>query len=94
MAKTRFRLTVNNVNLLKEYLDKSLIVAHSKEFSPKVFKYWNIHVKAMWDGRFRVIPQACTETTAIVKYAGYQFYVTLHQLDPNRMFPSINISLM
>ncbi|WP_288795035.1 hypothetical protein [uncultured Megamonas sp.] len=72
----------------------SLIIASSTQFSPKVFKYWERYCKAEWDARYTVQCLAASNTTAIIKYAGSEIYVTIDLIsDGNNIITSTKAEL-
>lgn len=77
MRKQKFIPAVWNLKKIAKYLQMSLIIASSTQFSPKVFKYWERYCKAEWDARYTVQCLAASNTTAIIKYAGSEIYVTI-----------------
>lgn len=77
MKKPKFIPIDWNLKKIATYLRMSLIIASSTQFSPKVFKYWERYCKAEWDARYTVQCLAASNTTAIIKYAGSEIYVTI-----------------
>lgn len=77
MRKPKFVPVDWNLKKIATYLQMSLIIASSTQFSPKVFKYWERYCKAEWDARYTVQCLAASNTTAIIKYAGSEIYVTI-----------------
>ena len=85
MRKPKFVPADWNLKKIATYLQMSLIIASSTEFSPRVFKYWERYCKAEWDARYTVQCLAASNTTAIIKYAGTKLYVTIDSiLDGNK----------
>ena len=76
MRKPKFIPAVQNLKKIANYLQMSLVIASSTQFSPRVFKYWERYCKAEWDARYAVQCLAASNTTAIIKYAGSEIYVT------------------
>lgn len=77
MRKPKFIPAVWNLKKIAKYLQMSLVIASSTQFSPRVFKYWERYCKAEWDARYAVQCLAASNTTAIIKYAGSEIYVTI-----------------
>lgn len=77
MKKPKFVPVDWNLKKIASYLQTSLIIASSTQFSPRVFKYWERYCKAEWDARYTVQCLAASNTTAIIKYAGTELYVTI-----------------
>ncbi len=77
MRKPKFIPAVWNLKKIANYLQMSLVIASSTQFSPRVFKYWERYCKAEWDARYAVQCLAASNTTAIIKYAGSEIYVTI-----------------
>lgn len=77
MRKPKFIPAVWNLKKIANYLQMSLVIASSTQFSPRVFKYWERYCKAEWDARYTVQRLAASNTTAIIKYAGTELYVTI-----------------
>ena len=77
MRKSKFIPAVWNLKKIANYLQMSLVIASSTQFSPRVFKYWERYCKAEWDARYTVQCLAASNTTAIIKYAGTELYVTI-----------------
>lgn len=77
MRKSKFIPAVWNLKKIANYLQMSLVIASSTQFSPRVFKYWERYCKAEWDARYAVQCLAASNTTAIIKYAGSEIYVTI-----------------
>ena len=83
-----------NLKKIATYLRMSLIIASSTQFSPKVFKYWERYCKAEWDARYTVQCLAASNTTAIIKYAGSEIYVTIDLIsDGNNIITSTKAEL-
>lgn len=77
MRKPKFIPAVWNLKKIANYLQMSLVIASSTQFSSRVFKYWERYCKAEWDARYTVQCLTASNTTAIVKYAGTELYVTI-----------------
>lgn len=77
MRKPKFIPAVWNLKKIANYLQMSLVIANSTQFSPRVFKYWERYCKAEWDARYTVQYLSASNTTAIIKYAGTKLYVTI-----------------
>lgn len=77
MRKPKFIPAVWNLKKIATYLQMSLVIASSTQFSPRVFKYWERYCKAEWDARYTVQCLTASNTTAIIKYAGTELYVTI-----------------
>ena len=77
MRKPKFVPVDWNLKKIATYLQMSLVIASSTQFSPRVFKYWERYCKAEWDARYTVQCLAASNTTAIIKYAGSEIYVTI-----------------
>ena len=77
MRKPKFIPAVWNLKKIANYLQMSLVIASSTQFSPRVFKYWERYCKAEWDARYTVQCLTASNTTAIIKYAGSELYVTI-----------------
>lgn len=77
MRKPKFIPAVWNLKKIANYLQMSLVIASSTQFSPRVFKYWERYCKAEWDARYTVQCLTASNTTAIIKYAGSEIYVTI-----------------
>lgn len=77
MRKPKFVPVDWNLEKIATYLQMSLVIASSTQFSPRVFKYWERYCKAEWDARYTVQCLAASNTTAIIKYAGSEIYVTI-----------------
>ena len=94
MRKPKFIPAVWNLKKIANYLQMSLVIASSTQFSPKVFKYWERYCKAEWDARYTVQCLAASNTTAIIKYAGTELHVTIDLiLDGNRVRTSTKAEL-
>lgn len=94
MRKPKFIPVDWNLKKIATYLQMSLIIASSAEFSPRVFKYWERYCKAEWDARYTVQCLAASNTTAIIKYAGTELYVTIDSiLDGSRVRTSTKAEL-
>ena len=48
MKKPKFVPVDWNLKKIASYLQTSLIIASSTQFSPRVFKYWERYCKAEW----------------------------------------------
>lgn len=77
MRKPKFIPAVWNLKKIANYLQMSLVIASSTQFSPRVFKYWERYCKAEWDARYTVQCLSASNTIAIIKYAGTELYVTI-----------------
>ena len=77
MRKPKFIPAVWNLKKIANYLQMSLLIAGSTQFSPRVFKYWERYCKAEWDARYTVQYLTVNNTTAIIKYADSQICVTI-----------------
>lgn len=77
MRKPKFIPAVWNLKKIANYLQMSLVIASSTQFSPRVFKYWERYCKAEWDARYTVQYLTVNNTTAIIKYADSQICVTI-----------------
>lgn len=94
MKKPKFIPIDWNLKKIATYLRMSLIIASSTQFSPKVFKYWERYCKAEWDARYTVQCLAASNTTAIIKYAGLEIYVTIDLIsDGNNIITSTKAEL-
>lgn len=94
MRKPKFIPAVWNLKKIAKYLQMSLVIAGSTQFSPRVFKYWERCCKAEWDARYTVQCLAASNTTAIIKYAGTELYVTIDLvLDGNNVRTSTKAEL-
>lgn len=94
MKKPKFIPIDWNIKKIATYLRMSLIIASSTQFSPKVFKYWERYCKAEWDARYTVQCLAASNTTAIIKYAGSEIYVTIDLIsDGNNIITSTKAEL-
>lgn len=94
MRKPKFIPVVWNLKKIANYLQMSLVIASSTQFSPRVFKYWERYCKAEWDARYTVQCLAASNTTAIIKYAGTELYVTIDLvLDGNNVRTSTKAEL-
>lgn len=94
MKKPKFIPIDWNLKKIATYLRMSLIIASSTQFSPKVFKYWERYCKAEWDARYTVRCLAASNTTAIIKYAGSEIYVTIDLIsDGNNVITSTKAEL-
>lgn len=94
MKKPKFIPIDWNLKKIATYLRMSLIIASSTQFSPKVFKYWERYCKAEWDARYTVQCLAASNTTAIIKYAGSEIYVTIDSIsDGNNIITSTKAEL-
>lgn len=94
MKKPKFIPIDWNLKKIAAYLRMSLIIASSTQFSPKVFKYWERYCKAEWDARYTVQCLAASNTTAIIKYAGSEIYVTIDLIsDGNNVITSTKAEL-
>lgn len=94
MRKPKFIPAVWNLKKIANYLQMSLVLASSTQFSPRVFKYWERYCKAEWDARYTVQCLAASNTTAIIKYAGTELYVTIDLiLDGNNVRTSTKAEL-
>lgn len=78
MRKPKFIPAEWNLKKIASYLQMSLVIASTGQFSPRVFKYWERYCKAEWDGRYTVQCLAASNTTALVKYAGTKLYITIN----------------
>lgn len=94
MKKPKFIPIDWNLKKIATYLRMSLIIASSTQFSPKVFKYLERYCKAEWDARYTVQCLAASNTTAIIKYAGSEIYVTIDLIsDGNNIITSTKAEL-
>lgn len=94
MRKPKFIPAVWNLKKIANYLQMSLVIASSTQFSPRVFKYWERYCKAEWDARYAVQCLAASNTTAIIKYAGSEIYVTIDLIsDGNKVRTSTKAEL-
>lgn len=94
MRKPKFIPAVWNLKKIANYLQMSLVIASSTQFSPKVFKYWERYCKAEWDARYTVQCLTASNTTAIIKYAGSEIYVTIDLIsDGNKIRTSTKAEL-
>ena len=94
MKKPKFVPVDWNLKKIATYLQMSLILASSTQFSPRVFKYWERYCKAEGDARYTVQCLAASNTTAIIKYAGTELHVTIDLiLDGNRVRTSTKAEL-
>ena len=94
MKKPKFIPIDWNLKKIATYLRMSLIIASSTQFSPKVFKYWERYCKAEWDAHYTVQCLATSNTTAIIKYAGSEIYVTIDLIsDGNNIITSTKAEL-
>lgn len=94
MRKPKFVPVDWNLKKIATYLQMSLIIASSTQFSPRVFKYWERYCKAEWDARYTVQCLAASNTTAIIRYAGSEIYVTIDLIsDGNKVRTSTNAKL-
>lgn len=94
MRKPKFVPVDWNLKKIATYLQMSLIIASSTEFSPRVFKYWERYCKAEWDARYTVQCLAASNTTAIIKYASTELYVTINSIfDGNKVITSTKAEL-
>lgn len=81
MKKPKFVPVTWNLKKIASYLQMSLIIASTGQFSPRVFKYWERYCKAEWDGRYSVQCLASSNTTALVRYAGTKLCVTIDTVE-------------
>ena len=94
MRKPKFIPTVWNLKKIANYLQMSLVIASSTQFFPRVFKYWERYCKAEWDARYAVQCLTASNTTAIIKYAGSEIYVTIDLIsDGNKVRTSTKAEL-
>lgn len=94
MRKPKFIPAVWNLKKIANYLQMSLVIASSTQFSPRVFKYWERYCKAEWDARYTVQRLSASNTTAIIKYAGTELYVTIDLIsDDNNIRTSTKAEL-
>lgn len=94
MRKPKFIPAAWNLKKIANYLQMSLVIASSTQFSPRVFKYWERYCKAEWDARYTVQCLAASNTTAIIKYAGSEIYVTIDLIsDGNKVRTSTKAEL-
>lgn len=94
MRKPKFIPAVWNLKKIANYLQMSLVIASSTQFSPRVFKYWERYCKAEWDARYAVQCLAASNTAAIIKYAGSEIYVTIDLIsDGNKVRTSTKAEL-
>jgi hypothetical protein len=94
MRKPKFIPAVWNLKKIANYLQMSLVIASSTQFSPRVFKYWERYCKAEWDARYTVQCLSASNTTAIIKYAGSEIYVTIDLIsDGNKIRTSTKAEL-
>lgn len=94
MRKPKFIPAVWNLKKIANYLQMSLVIASSTQFSPRIFKYWERYCKAEWDARYAVQCLAASNTTAIIKYAGSEIYVTIDLIsDGNKVRTSTKAEL-
>ena len=94
MRKPKFIPAVWNLKKIANYLQMSLVIAGSTQFSLRVFKYWERYCKAEWDARYTVQCLAASNTTAIIKYAGSEIYVTIDLIsDGNKVRTSTKAEL-
>ena len=77
MRKQKFIPAVWTLTKIAKSLQMSLIIASSTQFSPRVFKYWERYCKAEWDARYTIQRLDASNTTAIIRYAGSEIYVTI-----------------
>lgn len=95
MRKPKFIPVDWNLKKIASYLQTSLIIASSTQFSPRVFKYWERYCKAKWDARYTVQCLAASNTTAIIKYADTVLYVTIDLiLNGNKVRTSTKVELL
>ena len=95
MRKSKFIPVDWNLKKIASYLQTSLIIASSTQFSPRVFKYWERYCKAEWDARYTVQCLAASNTTAIIKYADTKLYVTIDLiLNGNKVGTSTKVELL
>lgn len=95
MKKPKFVPVDWNLKKIASYLQTSLIIASSTQFSPRVFEYWERYCKAKWDARYTVQCLAASNTTAIIKYAGTKLYVTIDLiLNGNKVGTSTKVELL
>lgn len=94
MRKPKFIPAVWNLKKIANYLQMSLVIASSAQFSPRVFKYWERYCKAEWGARYTVQCLSASNTTAIIKYAGTELYVTIDLIsDDNNIRTSTKAEL-
>ncbi len=94
MRKPKFIPAVWNLKKIANYLQMSLVIASSTQFSPRIFKYWERYCKAEWDARYAVQCLAASNTAAIIKYAGSEIYVTIDLIsDGNKVRTSTKAEL-
>lgn len=94
MKKIKFVPDYFNLKKLAEYLQLSLIIVGSTQFSPRVFKYLERYCKAEWDARYTVQCLSASNTTAIIKYAGSEIYITIDLIsDGNKVRTSTKAEL-
>lgn len=94
MRKPKFIPAVWNLKKIANYLQMSLVIASSTQFSPRVFKYWERYCKAEWDTRYAVQCLATSNTAAIIKCAGSEIYVTIDLIsDGNKVRTSTKAEL-
>lgn len=94
MKKPKFIPIDWNLKKIATYLRMSLIIASSTQFSPRVFKYLERYCKAEWDARYTVQCLAASNTTAIIRYAGSEIYVTIDLIsDGNNVITSTKAEL-
>lgn len=77
MRKLVFAPTTWAMKNIATFLQMSLVIASSTQFSPRVFKYWERYCKEEYDARYNLQVEAASNTTALVKYFGYRLYVTI-----------------
>lgn len=95
MKKPKFVPVDWNLKKIASYLQTSLIIANSTQFSPRVFEYWERYCKAEWDARYTVQCLAASNTTAIIKYADTKLYVTIDLiLNGNKVGTSTKVELL
>ena len=94
MRKPKFIPTVWNLKKIANYLQMSLVIASSTQFSPRVFKYWERYCKAEWDARYTIQCLTASNTTTIIKYAGSEIYITIDLIsDSNKVRTSTKAEL-
>lgn len=56
-------------------INKAVQSVEGYKLTPNVFKRANNHLKLFVDGRYRLIPKASADTTAIVEYCNVEYYL-------------------
>ena len=95
VRKPRFIPTTWNLKKIAQFLQVSLVIASTSQFSPRVYTYWERYCKSTWDGRYTLQVLAGSNTSTIIRYCGVELYVTIDSITEDgglRVRPSVEIA--